>query len=226
MNKISEEAQLSERYTNYCLRATTVTALSHAGIAPKDIFSVTGHRSEASLKHYCEEATDEQKTDMSKKLHSYIKIVSIVKQSQKVLRSHQFCLNKTMQWLSHQNLDHLMPLMGPVMQQCCHAREFPILPQCQTLSPSIQLLVRCLLELYSMGLLHLIFTKMCCIRTRISCICVCWLLWVSISLFFWNSRGEKRGNWYCAWSCCLEICYEIWLVDWDLHVTSFDDWAI
>ena len=83
MSKISEEAHLSERYTNHCLRATTVTALSHAGIAPKDICSVTGHRSEVSLKHYCEEPTDEQKADMSKKLHSYMKKVSIVKQSQK-----------------------------------------------------------------------------------------------------------------------------------------------
>ena len=73
ISKISEEAQLSKRYTNHCLRATTVTAFSYAGIAPKDICSVTGHRSEASLKHNCEEPTDEQKADMSKKLHSYMK---------------------------------------------------------------------------------------------------------------------------------------------------------
>ena len=73
MSKISEEAQLSGRYTNYCLRATTVTAISHAGIAPKDICSVNGHCSEASLKHYCEEPTDEQMADLSKKLHSFMK---------------------------------------------------------------------------------------------------------------------------------------------------------
>ena len=117
-----------------------------------------------------------------------------MKQSQKPLRSHQFCLKKTMQWLSHQNLDHLMPLMGPIMQQCCHTREFPLLSLCQTLSLSIQLHVLYLLELYSMGLLHLIFTQMCCIRTRISCICVCWLLWVSISFFFLKILEARKGE--------------------------------
>ena len=171
-----------------------MTALSHAGIAPKDICSVTGHRGKASLKHYCEEPTDEQKADMSIKLHFYMKKVSIVKQTQKPMRSHQFCLIKTMQWISHQNLDHHMPLMGPVMLQCCHTREFPILSLCQTLSPSIQLQVLCLMELYSMGLLHLICTEMCCIRTRISCICVYWLLWVSISFFPETLEAGKGEN--------------------------------
>ena len=77
MSKISAEAQYSERYTDPCLQATAVTALSYAGIAPKDVCSVAGHHSEASLKHYCQEPTDEQKADMSKKQHSYRKKASI-----------------------------------------------------------------------------------------------------------------------------------------------------
>ena len=44
-SKISARAQLSDRYTNHCPRATTVTALSHAGFASKDICSVPGHKS-------------------------------------------------------------------------------------------------------------------------------------------------------------------------------------
>ena len=73
MSKISAESQLSDRYTNHCLRATTVTALSHAGFVSKDICSVTGHKSEVSLKHYCQEPSDKQKAKMSSRLHSYMK---------------------------------------------------------------------------------------------------------------------------------------------------------
>ena len=73
MNKISAEAQLTDHYTNHCLRATTVTTLSHAGFESKDICSVTGHKSEVSLKHYCQEPSDKQKAKMSSRLHSHMK---------------------------------------------------------------------------------------------------------------------------------------------------------
>ena len=73
MSKISAEAKLSDRYTNHCLRATTVTALSHAGFESKDICSVIGHKSEVSLKHYCQEPSDKQKAKISSRLHSYMK---------------------------------------------------------------------------------------------------------------------------------------------------------
>ena len=73
MSKISAEAKLSDRYTNHCLRATTVTALYYAGFEWKYICSATGHKSEVSLKHYCQEPSDEQKAKMSSRLHSYMK---------------------------------------------------------------------------------------------------------------------------------------------------------
>ena len=66
MSKISAEGKLSDRYTNHCLRATTV-------IESKDICSVTGHKSQVSLKHYCQEPSDKQKAKMSSRLHSYMK---------------------------------------------------------------------------------------------------------------------------------------------------------
>lgn len=52
MAKISDEAQLSKRYTNHCIRATTVTQLRDGGMDPQDIVSVTGHRCVNSISSY------------------------------------------------------------------------------------------------------------------------------------------------------------------------------
>ena len=67
MKEISKAAGCSKIYTNHCLRATTVTVLDRAGFANRDIMSVTGHRSEASLKHYVS-TSDERKKQMSGKI--------------------------------------------------------------------------------------------------------------------------------------------------------------
>ena len=52
MNKISESAQLSKKYTNHSLRATAVHILDAANFPSRHIMTVTGHRSESSLKTY------------------------------------------------------------------------------------------------------------------------------------------------------------------------------
>ena len=51
MNEISKEAELSKAYTNHSIRATTVHILDDADIPGHHIMTVTGHRSESSLKH-------------------------------------------------------------------------------------------------------------------------------------------------------------------------------
>jgi hypothetical protein len=71
MKTISKEAQLSELYTNHCLRATTSTILSHAGFESRNICSVTGHKNESSLKSYIKEPSLEQRAQMSDILHCY-----------------------------------------------------------------------------------------------------------------------------------------------------------
>ena len=67
MKDISEAAGCSKKYTNHCLRATTVTVLDRAGFVNRDIMSVTGHRSESSLKHYVS-TSDDRKKQMSGKI--------------------------------------------------------------------------------------------------------------------------------------------------------------
>lgn len=52
MSVISDKAGLKNRYTNHCIRATTVTRLRDDGVDPQDIVAVTGHRCVASIGAY------------------------------------------------------------------------------------------------------------------------------------------------------------------------------
>ena len=52
MSVLSEKAELSRKYTNYSLRATSVYLLDAANIPTRHIMSVTGHKAESSLKTY------------------------------------------------------------------------------------------------------------------------------------------------------------------------------
>ena len=52
MQRISERAGLSRKYTNHCMRATTVTLLKERGIEDWKVCLVTGHKAERSLQHY------------------------------------------------------------------------------------------------------------------------------------------------------------------------------
>ena len=52
MKKISVDAELSMVYTNHCIRATSITLLDTRGFEARHIMSVSGHRSESSLRSY------------------------------------------------------------------------------------------------------------------------------------------------------------------------------
>lgn len=52
MSEISDRAKLSIRYTNHSLRATTVHILDKAQVPSRHIMTITGHKSENSLKTY------------------------------------------------------------------------------------------------------------------------------------------------------------------------------
>ena len=72
MSKLSEKYGLAGQYTNHSLRATTVTALNHAGVGAGDICHVTGHKSIESLRHYCDRPSLGKSCDMSDVLHRYM----------------------------------------------------------------------------------------------------------------------------------------------------------
>ena len=72
MAKLFGKYHLGAQYTNHCLRATTVTALNHAGVEATDICHVTGHRSAESLKHYCDKPSLDRSQSLSDVLHNYL----------------------------------------------------------------------------------------------------------------------------------------------------------
>ena len=61
MENISSKAELSERYTNHCIRASTITALYQRGVDAKQICAITKHKDERSLSHYISQTTSEKK---------------------------------------------------------------------------------------------------------------------------------------------------------------------
>ena len=52
MKILSDEADLSEIYTNHCIHATVVINLDKKGFQAKDIMATIGHRSETNIKSY------------------------------------------------------------------------------------------------------------------------------------------------------------------------------
>ena len=69
MERISLKATLSQRYTNHCVRASTITTLYQQGIDVKQICAITKHRDERSLKHYTNQTTSAQKRECSRRLN-------------------------------------------------------------------------------------------------------------------------------------------------------------
>ena len=68
MENISSKAELSERYTNHCIRASTITALYPRGVDAKQICAITKHKDGRSLSHYISQTTSEQKRQCSRLL--------------------------------------------------------------------------------------------------------------------------------------------------------------
>ena len=69
MPSISKSAELSIRYTNHCLRTTSVTVLDNAQFPDRHIMTVSGHKSETSLKQYSHHTSETTKRSMSTTLN-------------------------------------------------------------------------------------------------------------------------------------------------------------
>ena len=71
MKKLSQAAGCTRLYTNHCVRATTITTLSRAGIFDHDICYVSGHRSKESLSVYKAKPTSKKRLEIITMLHDY-----------------------------------------------------------------------------------------------------------------------------------------------------------
>ena len=67
MKTISEDAGLSQTYTNHCIRATCITNLDNSGKEARHIMALTGHKSADSIRSYARTSIG-QKRAMSKVL--------------------------------------------------------------------------------------------------------------------------------------------------------------
>ena len=71
MSRISHEADLSKVYTNHSIRSTATTFLGRANFSPKQIMSVTGHRSLNSLAVY-QKVSQNEKIAMGIAMNLYL----------------------------------------------------------------------------------------------------------------------------------------------------------
>ena len=71
MKVISQQAELSTEYTNHLIRATTITILDRCGFEARHIMSVSGHRSESSIKSY-------SKTDLNTKTNMAGSLMAVI----------------------------------------------------------------------------------------------------------------------------------------------------
>ena len=65
MADISDVGGLSRRYTNHCIRATSITSLDRAGFEARHIMRASGHKSESSIRSYSKRLTEEKQRTMS-----------------------------------------------------------------------------------------------------------------------------------------------------------------
>ena len=70
MSRLSQNAELSSKYTNHCVRAACVTTLMNSGYDPITVTRLSGHRNVASVMSYCRDATDDAKRCMGESLTS------------------------------------------------------------------------------------------------------------------------------------------------------------
>lgn len=69
---ISKLANLSRRYTNHSVRATSITALDDAGVKARHIIRISGHKSETSVKSYSSRLNENRKREFSQHLSKTI----------------------------------------------------------------------------------------------------------------------------------------------------------
>ena len=72
MKLISEEAELSAKYTNHCVRATVVSEMFSKGYTTEQIQTVTGHKRNDSVQRYIKRVTPSKKMKVSHDLSSSI----------------------------------------------------------------------------------------------------------------------------------------------------------
>ena len=81
MKILSVEANLSGIYTNHCLRATCITALDQAGFEARHIMTLSGQKTEASIRSYSRNVSDNMQRDSSLTLSTHMSATNVPEQA-------------------------------------------------------------------------------------------------------------------------------------------------
>ncbi|XP_041458312.1 uncharacterized protein KIAA1958-like [Lytechinus variegatus] len=65
MKSLSQKAKLSKKYTNHCVRTTSIRILDKEGFEDREICQVSGHNNQSSLASYTGRVSGNQKMNMS-----------------------------------------------------------------------------------------------------------------------------------------------------------------
>ena len=68
MKTISKQSNLSRQFTNHSIRATSITVLDLSKFSDRDIMSISGHKSETSIKNYTGKVSTDRRYEMSSAL--------------------------------------------------------------------------------------------------------------------------------------------------------------
>ena len=71
LKTFSDRFNLSEKYTNHCVRATVTTVLDQGGVEGRHIIGVTGHRNTDSLKSYINTVSKDKRHSMGNILGAF-----------------------------------------------------------------------------------------------------------------------------------------------------------
>ena len=96
MKTISAKAGLSTLYTNHCIRVICITSLDQRNIEARHIMSVSGHKSETSIKSYSRCVSESKKQEMLSVLRSCInpheQLASTIASAQDVVNFSDYAL--------------------------------------------------------------------------------------------------------------------------------------
>jgi hypothetical protein len=70
MSRISKELELSQTYTNHCIRTTAVSLLDECNFEARHIMRVSGHKSESSILSYSRRLSEVKQKQISHSLSS------------------------------------------------------------------------------------------------------------------------------------------------------------
>ena len=70
MKRISEDLELSQTYTNHCIRTTAVSLLDECNFEARHIMRVSGHKSESSIRSYSRRLSETKQKQISDSLAS------------------------------------------------------------------------------------------------------------------------------------------------------------